>query len=195
MLEATAIQSPDSPMSQTLDNRRANLRALAELCGGPVALSKRLGYKNASYVVQMYAQDQSSKWARPVTEKRARAIEEKLGLPSDLMNESPEHFVKMAMPFVGSGATTRGAATPSLPPVKIAVAPSAPRPVGRPASAPTDAELMGNVIRMVGQVLESEGVNLPPLKFSEVAALGLSDTIEHGQPRPEYLAQIIRLLK
>lgn len=194
MFEATAIQSPDSPMSQTLDNRRANLRALAELCGGPVALSKRLGYKNASYVVQMYAQDQSSKWARPVTEKRARAIEEALGLPNDLMNESPEHFVKMAMQYVGAPAA-RGAATPSLPPVKISVAPAAPRPTGRAPAPLADAELMGNVIRMVGQVLESEGVNLPPLKFSEVAALGLSDTIEHGQPRPEYLAQIIRLLK
>jgi hypothetical protein len=184
-------------MTQALDRRRANLRILADLSGGPVALSKRLGYANASYVVQMYAPE-DSKWSRPVTEKRARAIEAKLGLPADLMNEPSEHFAKMAQQFVKRGAPAAASADPEVPPARIVMAPQ--QAPGQPplvaSVAPDAAEMASRALQVVGQVLENEGMSLPPLKFANVAQLTISDAAAHeGVPREEYVQQLVRLMK
>lgn len=64
-------------------NRRANLRDLIDQWHGPLALSKKLGYSNASFVVQMAGPNPN----REVTEKTARKIEQTLGLPPGWMDE------------------------------------------------------------------------------------------------------------
>jgi hypothetical protein len=66
----------------TYENRRTNLRALVEQWGGPLPLSKKLGYKNASFISQMSGPHPT----REVTEKSARRIEQKLGLPAGWMD-------------------------------------------------------------------------------------------------------------
>ena len=57
--------------------RLDNLRALIREWGGPTSLSKRLGYSNPTYLVQLAGPNPS----RPLWERSARAIEKKLGLP------------------------------------------------------------------------------------------------------------------
>lgn len=57
--------------------RRENLRRLIEANGGPSAVAARLGYSNASYVVQMVGPNPT----RPVTERTVRKVEEVFRLP------------------------------------------------------------------------------------------------------------------
>jgi hypothetical protein len=58
--------------------RRENLRDLIRRHEGPAALARRLGYRNAAFLVQMAGPNPS----RPITERTARGFEEKLGLPA-----------------------------------------------------------------------------------------------------------------
>lgn len=69
-------------MANAFENRRASLRLLVEQWGGPLPLSKKLGYSNASFVSQMSGPHPT----REVTEKTARKIEELLGLPVGWMD-------------------------------------------------------------------------------------------------------------
>lgn len=57
--------------------RRENLRALTREWGGPTSLSKKLGHSNGSYLAQLIGPHPS----REISEKVAREIETKLGLP------------------------------------------------------------------------------------------------------------------
>lgn len=72
-------------MNSTYNNRRENLRALLEQWGGPLPVARKLGYSNASFVVQMCGPNPT----REVTEKTARKIEISLGLPPGWLDESP----------------------------------------------------------------------------------------------------------
>lgn len=218
MLEATNSYSPNSSatttMSKTLENRRANLKAISTLLGGSKELSQRLGYANASYVITMM-NEPDSKGHRPVTEKRARFIEAKLGLPDESMNLETKDFVPLAKPTLDQlppvptarPATPRTAArtaraAPTLPPVLIAV--PAPSPAGAPATSVIGVRpgmdsvetIAAAVIRMVGDVCADEGLNLPPTKFSEVVVFALQDAIEHnGAMRQAQVKQLVRMLK
>ena len=69
-----------------LDNRRENLRRLIEQWHGPGPLAAKLGYSNASFLVQMAGPNPT----REVTEKTARKIELALNLPRLWMDEAPE---------------------------------------------------------------------------------------------------------
>ena len=64
-------------MNAAYNYRRENLRALVEQWGGPLPIARKLGYSNASFVVQMCGPNPT----REVTEKTARKIESALGLP------------------------------------------------------------------------------------------------------------------
>lgn len=64
-------------MKRPTETRLFRLRQLAAQWGGPVSLAQRVGYSNASYLVQMIGPNPT----RPITEKTARKIEEKLELP------------------------------------------------------------------------------------------------------------------
>jgi hypothetical protein len=63
--------------------RRANLRALAQQWGGPTSLAKKLGHSNGSYLAQLIGPNPS----REVSEKTAREIEKRLGLPVAWMDQ------------------------------------------------------------------------------------------------------------
>jgi hypothetical protein len=65
------------------DTRRDNLRALIGQWGGPTSLSKKLGHSNGSYIAQLAGPRPS----REVSEKVAREIEQKLGLPVAWMDQ------------------------------------------------------------------------------------------------------------
>ena len=60
------------------ETRRQNMRALIGQWGGPTSLSKKLGHSNGSYIAQLAGPRPS----REVSEKVAREIEAKLGLPA-----------------------------------------------------------------------------------------------------------------
>lgn len=64
-------------MRSVYDQRRENLRALMTQWGGPTSLAKKLGHSNGSYVAQLVGPNPS----REISEKVARDMEAKLGLP------------------------------------------------------------------------------------------------------------------
>lgn len=65
-------------MSKTNPQRLENLRHLIDEAGGSSNLAKKLGYSNASFLVQMAGPNPM----RSITEKTARKFEEQLGLSS-----------------------------------------------------------------------------------------------------------------
>lgn len=73
--------------------RRENLRKLIAQWGGPKALGHKLGYKNASFLVQMAGPHPS----REITEGTSRKIEHALDLPAAWLDhvqegsDSPAH--------------------------------------------------------------------------------------------------------
>lgn len=64
-------------MQSIYDLRRENMRALIKTWGGPTSLAKKLGHANASFLAQLAGPNPS----RDISEKVAREIEHKLGLP------------------------------------------------------------------------------------------------------------------
>lgn len=66
-----------SQMLSVYETRRENLRMLTREWGGPTSLAKKLGHTNGSYLAQLIGPHPS----REVSEKVAREIEGKLGLP------------------------------------------------------------------------------------------------------------------
>lgn len=64
-------------MKNVYEQRRDNLRELIRTWGGPTSLAKKLGHSNGSYIAQLAGPHPS----REVSEKVARELEAKLGLP------------------------------------------------------------------------------------------------------------------
>jgi hypothetical protein len=64
-------------MRSVYDQRRDNLRALMTQWGGPTSMAKKLGHTNGSYIAQLAGPNPS----REISEKVAREMEGKLGLP------------------------------------------------------------------------------------------------------------------
>lgn len=64
-------------MRSVYDKRRDNLRELMRTWGGPTSLAKKLGHANGSYLAQLAGPHPS----RELSEKTAREMESKLGLP------------------------------------------------------------------------------------------------------------------
>lgn len=65
--------------------RRENLRRLIEQWDGPSNLANKLGYTNASFLVQMAGPNP----IRDVSERTARKIEGKLDLPRGYLDRKP----------------------------------------------------------------------------------------------------------
>lgn len=65
-------------MSDIQANRLANGRAAIAKAGGVAAVARKMGYRNASYLVQIFGPNPT----RQPTEKRCRQIEDALGLPT-----------------------------------------------------------------------------------------------------------------
>lgn len=70
-------------MQSVYELRRHNLRSLIQSWGGPTSLSKKLGHANGSYLAQLAGPSPS----RDVSERVAREIEGKLGLPSGWLDQ------------------------------------------------------------------------------------------------------------
>jgi hypothetical protein len=70
-------------MKSVYETRRVNLRALINQWGGPTSLSRKLGHSNGSYIAQIAGPHPS----REISEKVAREVESKLGLPIDRLRQ------------------------------------------------------------------------------------------------------------
>lgn len=152
------------------DYRRENFRQFASSNGGPSVVAKRLGYSNASYVVQMIGPNPT----RPVTERMARRIEEEFALPEGTMDKPV--------------ATIPLAAAP-----KAAVVAPAPAEV---AAAPMTGKQLGELVQLVGRICETEGATLSTPKFADIVALALTDAAEHGgQAREDMVKTLVRLAR
>lgn len=56
--------------------------------------------------------------------------------------------------------------------------------------------LVADVIRLVGELLENEGLQVPTGRFADVVALAYTDSVEHGgAPREGHVRNLVRLLK
>lgn len=163
LTESLPLEAP--AVSKRSDNRRENLRRLIDEHDGPKELALKLGYRNASFLVQMAGPNPT----RDVTEKSARSFEQKLGLEDGSLDWPPEGKKPT------KATASRNAASPIL---------------------STDTSLTLDVIKLVGQVSEEQGINLPPMKFADVVALAISDAAETGKsPSKEHLKRLLALLK
>lgn len=70
-------------MRSIYELRRENLRELTRTWGGPTSLAKKLGHTNGSYLAQLAGPHPS----REISEKVAREMEAKLGLPTGWMDQ------------------------------------------------------------------------------------------------------------
>lgn len=76
LTSTTTIHIRHETVTDVHDLRRKNLKALVQQWEGPTNLAKKLGYAGPSYVSQMVSGN------RPITEKTARHMEAKAGLPA-----------------------------------------------------------------------------------------------------------------
>lgn len=66
----------------------------------------------------------------------------------------------------------------------------------KPPAPVVSADTVAAVIRLVGELAESEDVLLSPRRFADVAALAYTDSVEHGGiPREAHIRQVVRLFK
>lgn len=152
-------------MQTVLDHRRANLRKLIDEWNGPLPLARKLGYANASFVVQMAGPNPS----REVSEKTARMIEDKLGLDALWLDQ----------PVTPAGNIT----------VKRK------RPREKAVEHSIDAGVISDVIRLVGQTAIDMGISLPPEKLAGVVAIVYDDIQASGELRPAFVQRLVRLTK
>lgn len=75
-------------MKSVYVTRRENMRGLMTQWGGPTSLAKKLGHSNGSYIAQLVGPNPS----REISEKVARDMEAKLGLPIGWLDQ--EHTGK-----------------------------------------------------------------------------------------------------
>lgn len=70
------------------------------------------------------------------------------------------------------------------------------KPVEATVAAATSTDVLVDVIRALGGVLETEKVNLSPGRFADVAALAVEDAVTHGgKPREGHIRNLVRLVK
>lgn len=87
-------EQKDLELTPVQVNRLENMRTLIIYSDGPLNLSRRLGYSNGSFIVQMAGPNPR----RGITPKQARKIERKLGLPDLILDSEPsEQGVRIAL--------------------------------------------------------------------------------------------------
>lgn len=137
-------------MQSVFDIRRANLRKLAEQWGGPTTLAAKLGHSNGSYMAQLAGPHPT----RDVSEKVAREIEKKLGLPPNWMDKLHK---------------------------------------GAPGQPDTDALI--EVVALVRDVLDAEGVKASKAKFAEIVNLVYERSQETSAFEQAFARRLVNLLK
>lgn len=152
------------------DYRRENFRRFAAANGGPTDVAKRLGYSNASYIVQMIGPNPT----RPVTERTARRVEAEYNLPENTLDK-PLAAIPMAE-----------APRPAVVAPEPAVV----------ASAGMTGQQIGELVQWVGRICEIEGATLSTPKFADIVALAVTDAQAHGgQPREDMVKTLVRLAR
>lgn len=114
----------EAEMSNLVDTRRENGRNAIERAGGVGKVAKRMGYSNASFLVQQFGPNPS----RNPTEGTMRKMEEALGLDREALDReigAPEKKPAIDADLIVNVIRIVGAAmgeekVPSLPPAKHA---------------------------------------------------------------------------
>lgn len=168
------------------DYRRANLRKLANSVGGPGVLSKKLGYTNSSFLVQMAGPNP----IRQVSEETARRFESTLDLlpgsldapvdiaSTDLINPADLHVRQVNMYRKRKGL----------------------EPVAEPA-VKSDASMMSReqlaeLVAMVGKVCEESDAKVSTGKFADIIALALlAKDDRKGGNNEDYVRLLVSLTK
>ena len=161
-------------MLPVLIYRQRNLRNVVKnFTGGLQKIAEVLGYANGSFMSQML----SDHATRKVTEKSARAFEDKLGLEPmslDQPVDAPEPTAYFA-------------------PAEVVKAPVNNGPLN---NGPLNTDLMVTLIDMVCGEFAAEGVTLVPAKLSSALEMALLDAVEHANiARPEYIKRLVKMLK
>lgn len=91
-------------MRSIYDTRRDALRQLMQTWGGPTSLAKKLGHSNGSYLAQLAGPHPS----REISERVAREMETKLGLPLGWLDQ--EHNGNRQLDDEALGACVRAVA-------------------------------------------------------------------------------------
>lgn len=126
-------------MRSVYEQRRHNLRELIRTWGGPTSLAKKLGHSNGSYLAQLAGPHPS----RDLSEKTAREVEAKLGLPLGWLDS--EHQGSQQMDDQALAQCVRAVA-------------AALRDAGRK----TDPEVMGGLVSLVYDHARLTGVVSEP---------------------------------
>lgn len=169
--QATATQvarRPEGTMTKRMENRRNNLRRLIKDNGGPKVVAARLG-KGASWISQMTGPHPT----RPVSEDTARDIEAAFALPEGSLD------------WPAADAAPVVTAEPAARPITT-------RPAATGDAAARDAE----IVSMLAAVWSEDKIELPVVKFGQIAAYAISEAAETGKPLTEaQLRRLIALLK
>lgn len=161
-------------MMQLHEIRRINGRKQIQLAGGTTQVARSMGYANPAFLSQVFGPNPQ----RNPTEKLVRRLEAALGLPERTLDDPNTTTVS------GSPANSSSGMTKELLATNIAA-----------SIAPAETTLMvQDVIRLVGEIIASEKIDLSPIKALDLANLALTDALEHGgQPREQHIKTLVRL--
>ena len=168
------------------DYRRANLRKLANSVGGPGVLSKKLGYTNSSFLVQMAGPNP----IRQVSEETARRFESTLDLvpgsldtpveiaDADLIDADDLHFRQVNMYRKRKG----------LEPVAESAA--------QPDASLMSREQLAQLVSLVGKVCDEADAKVSTAKFADIIALALlAKDDRKGGNNEDYVRLLVSLTK
>jgi len=134
--------------------RRENLRQLIRDVGSATKLAKKLGHKNSSYITHWLSN------RRPISEKAARGIEEKLLLPLGWMDFDHSNGVPPSAPVVGFNEPPRFSDY-----------------VNHIENKEVDLQLYETVFNMVVECMKETLTKLTVAKFEELLAFAYGDAV------------------
>lgn len=149
-----------------IETRIANARRAFARVGGVGQVAKRLGYANASFLVQIFGPNPT----RAPSEKTMRKIEAALDLPIGSL-DWPSH--------------TDWAQSHRSPPAGAMA-------MGAPG---INVDRLGHAIRLMKRLEVEEQVELSVDRLSSLVAMVYEDTAEQGQLREAKWRQVVQLLR
>lgn len=169
----------------SLINRRANLRKLAGTYGW-TKLSKTLGYKQPSFLVQMGGPNPT----REVSERSARDFEKILGLPEGSFDVVAQE-VPAADRIRAVDALVNQIQTPaSVVPQQSIATPTVPR------TTDESSQFVQDTILLISRTIEQQGVKLEKMKHLQIVSMAIGDAIDNGgKVNVSYIENMVKLLK
>jgi len=157
------------------DYRREHLRNLVEAHGGPKLTAEKLGYGNASFIVQMAGPSP----VRQVSEATARRIEKALGLlegaldqPIEVIDTDTNVLIKKRQRAY-AGSVREVAEQPEIMSMKT----------------------LSDIISLVGKVSSESTTQLPNKKVTDIISLAILSNKKSPEEREEYIRALIDLTK